>query len=143
MNRDPGSGMSPATAFRIEVGIIGLGVAALLMIFQPFALPIFSVGCGLVVLAALANNLLPMAQPGMPLRGVLFAALVVDLVFCVVVVLAIAAAHLYGVIFLDPPAQAASPVPPGPPFWAHPLVWTLTALAALFALLLRAVTRKR
>lgn len=138
---DPG--MSTGTALRIEFGIIGLGVLALIMIFQPFSLTVFSIGCGLVVLAALANNLLPMAQPGKPLRGVILAALIVALTFSVVVLLSIAAAHLYGVAFLNPPAQAASPVPLGPPFWMTPFVWGLAAAAVVFALLLRAVVRRK
>lgn len=135
--------MSAAAAFRIEAAIIGLGVAALAMIFQPFALAVFSIGCGLVVLAALANNLLPLAQPGKPLRGVAFAALVVALVFCTAVLVSIAAAHLYGLAFLNPPAAGSSLAPPAPPFWTHPMVWTLAALVVVLALLVRRVARAR
>ncbi len=133
--------MSPNLAFRIEAAIIGLGVVALVMIFQPVSLLIFSIGCGLVVLAALANNLLPFAQPGKPLRGVVFAGLVVALVFCLALLGAIAAAHLYGLVFLKPPATGTSLVPPAPPFWRHPLVWALAALAGGFALLVRRMAR--
>lgn len=129
--------LSPRLAFRIEVAIIGLGILALVMIFQPFRLWVFSVGCGLVVLAALANNLLPLAQPGRPLRGVLFGAAVVSLVFCAAIVASIAAAYLYGLAFLKPPAAATSLAPPAPPFWTNPLVWTLLGLTAAFAVLVR------
>lgn len=139
----PERGMSAALAFRIEAAIIGLGVVALIMIFQPFALAVFSVGCGLVVLAALANNLLPFAQPGRPLRGVAFAGLVVALVFCLALLVAIAAAHLYGIVFLNPPAAGTSLVPPSPPFWTHPMVWTLAALAAALAWAVRRTARRR
>ena len=103
MSREPQAGMSPAAAFRIEATIIGLGILTLVMIFQPFSLLIFSIGCGLVVLAALVNNLLPFAQPGKPLRGVMFAGLIVALVFCLALLVSIAAAHLYGLVFLKPP----------------------------------------
>ncbi len=143
MTRRVDPGMTPAQALRIEFGIIGLGVVALLMIFQPFALWIFSVGCGLVVLAALANNLLPMAQPGKPLRGVIFAGLVVALVFCVVLLVSISAAALYGAAFLNPPPAGTSLVPPAPPFWQHPMIWTLAVLAAALAFALRRITRQR
>ena len=57
-------GMSPATAQRLEWGLIGLGILALALIFQPFSLALFGVGCALVVFAGLANNLLPLCQPG-------------------------------------------------------------------------------
>ncbi len=142
MTPDPQKGMSTRLAFRIEAAIIGLGIVALAMIFQPFSLAIFSIGCGLVVLAALVNNLLPFAQPGKPLRGVVFAALIVALVFCTALVVAIAAAHLYGLAFLNPPPATTSLVPAAAPFWRQPLVWTLAALALGFALLVRGMTRR-
>lgn len=135
------TGMSRGLALRIEFGIIGLGILALAMIFQPFSLAIFSIGCGLVVLAALANNLLPMAEPGKPLRAVIFAGLIVALTFCSVLLVAITAAHVYGLVFLNAPDVSTSPVPPGAPFWTYPLIWGLAAAAGLFALLIRAMTR--
>jgi hypothetical protein len=141
MSDDPQKGMSAAQALRIEFTIIGLGVVALVMIFQPFALPIFSAGCGLVVLAALANNMLPMAQPGKPLRGVIFAGVIVAFTFCVVLLLSIAAADLYGKAFLKAPTTT-SLVPPGPPYWQHPMIWTLAALSVALAVVIRAMTRK-
>ncbi len=140
MSKRPEPGMSPRLALRIELGVIGLGVLALIMIFQPFALWIFSIGCGLVVLAALLNNVLPMAQPGKPLRGVIFTALVVALVFCAALLVSIAAAALYGAAFLNPPSTP-SLAPPSPPFWTHPLVWTLLGLTVVFAALVRRVAR--
>ena len=57
-------GMSPAAAQRLEWAFIGLGILALALIFQPFSLTLFGVGCALVVFAGLANNLLPLCQPG-------------------------------------------------------------------------------
>ena len=64
-------GMSNAQALRLEYAIIGLGILALVMIFQPFSLPLFTLGAIVVVFAGLINNLLPMAQPGV-LRLILF-----------------------------------------------------------------------
>lgn len=138
MDRPEPTGMSAALALRIEYAVIGLGILALIMIFQPFALVIFSIGCGLVVLAALANNLLPLSQPGEPLRMVVFAAVVVALIFCTALLVAIVAAYLYGLGFLNPPPAGSSLVPPRPPFWEHPLVWTLAvADVALWLLVFR------
>lgn len=133
--------MSAAQALRIEFTIIGIGVLALVMIFQPFALPIFSAGCGLVVLAALANNMLPFAQAGKPLRGVIFSGVIVAFTFCVVLLVSIAAADLYGKAFLKGPS-ATSLVPPGPPYWQHPMIWVLAVLAMALAIVIRAMTRK-
>ena len=62
-------GLTPTAARTLEYSIIGLGVLALLMIFQPFNITLFTVGCALVVLAGLVNNLLPLAQPGVPKRS--------------------------------------------------------------------------
>jgi hypothetical protein len=127
------SGMTPAQALRLEALIIGLGLLALVLIFQPFSLALFGIGSGLVVLAALVNNLLPLAEPGVPARSVAIAALLVAAIFCVVLLVAIAAAHLYGVFFLKPPnpdTPAGQAALAAAPFYAHPLVWSLAAIAA-------------
>lgn len=138
MSERRSAGLSSAAALRLEYAVIGLGIVALLMIFQPFSLPVFSVGCGLVVLAALANNLLPLAQPGTPARMVVFAAAVVALVFCSALIVAIVAAYLYGLAFLTPPPAGTSLVAPAPPFWESPLVWALVAAdAVLWVLVFR------
>src|SRR5688572_16853206 len=96
-------GMTPASARKVEYAIIGLGILALVMIFQPFDITLFAVGCVLVVVAALANNLLPLAQPGVPARAVVQAAMIIAMIFCVTVLIAICAAYLYGLFFLRPP----------------------------------------
>lgn len=92
--------MSGATATRIEFAIIGIGVLALLLIFQPFSLGLFGIGCGLVVVAALANNLLPLCEPGVPVRMIVNVAMIVAAIFVVAVTIAIAAAYLYGRLFI-------------------------------------------
>lgn len=135
-------GMSRELALRLEFGIIGLGIVALVMIFQPFSLAVFSLGCGLVVLAALANNLLPLAQPGKPLLGVVRAALIVALILCSAILLAIVTAHLYGIFFLTPVATATL-VPDSPPFWEQPLVWSVATVAIILVILIRATVRNR
>jgi hypothetical protein len=139
---DSPSGMSRRAAFRLEMAIIGLGVVALVLIFQPVSLPLFSVGCGLVVLAGLVINLLPMAQPGVPARSVTFAAVLVAMIFCIVLLVSIGAAHLYGAAFLKPPAVSTTPTPPAAPFWGQPLVWGLAAVAAVLAGLVTLMSRR-
>ena len=131
--------MTPAAALRLEYAIIGLGIFALILIFQPFSITLFAIGSALVVAAGLINNLLPMAQPGVELRRVLWAAMIVAMVFCIVLVVAIAAAHFYGVAFLAPPnpdTTAGKVQLATAPFWRQPLVWGITTVAAVLALLL-------
>jgi hypothetical protein len=70
MSKQGDGGMTPAAARKVEYTIIGLGVLALLMIFQPFNIMLFTIGCILVVVAGLINNLLPLARPGVPGRAV-------------------------------------------------------------------------
>lgn len=138
-------GMTAASAFRLEAFIIGLGILALVLIFQPFSLALFGIGCGLVVLAGLANNLLPLAQPGTPVRSVATIALVVAMIFCIVLLIAIAAAHLYGVLFLKAPIEgsvAAKAAAAIAPFYKQPFVWILAAIAAMLAAVI-AVRSKR
>ena len=97
MSEIPASGMKPGTARALEYTIIGIGVAALLLIFQPFSLILFGIGCGLVVFAGLANNLLPLSQPGVPVSSVVKAAIIVAVLFLVVTAISIGSALLYGV----------------------------------------------
>jgi hypothetical protein len=89
--------MSAATARRLEYSIIGLGLVALVLIFQPFSLALFGIGCGLVVLAGLANNLLPLCEAGRPIGSVVRVAAIVLVIFVVVALLAIGSAWLYGI----------------------------------------------
>ena len=108
MSDEPHAGMSRHQAQKLEYGIIALGVLALVLILQPFSLMLFSIGCMLVVLAGLVNNLLPLAQTGVKVRTVVTIAMVVAMIFCIVLLVSIAAAHLYGVFFLNPPDPATA-----------------------------------
>jgi hypothetical protein len=145
-NEDQGGGMSPAAARKLEYMIIGLGVLALLMIFQPFDIRLFAIGCILVVVAGLANNLLPLAQPGVPARSVVTAAMVIAMIFCIVLLVAIFAAHLYGVFFLKPPnpntvmgrAQLHAA-----PWYMHGFTWTVAVIAAVLAGLVTLQNRRK
>ena len=89
-------GMSVKAATRLEYAIIGLGLLALVLIFQPFSLGLFSIGCGLVVFAGLINNLLPLCQPGVRVASVVKVTLVIAVIFVIVTGLSIGSAWLYG-----------------------------------------------
>lgn len=89
-------GMSAPTARTVEGCIIGLCIAALVMIFQPFSKGLSSLGMALVVLGGLAFNLVPLCQPGRPARDLWRAAMIVALIFVIVAALAIGSAYLYG-----------------------------------------------
>lgn len=131
-------GLTRGGAVRLEFAIIGLGVLALILIFQPFSLMLFGIGSGLVVLAGLVNNLLPLAQPGVKGRMIVFSGLIVAMIFCLVVLIAIAAAHLYGVLFLTP--VAATPAASAP-FYLQPFVWWLGGVAVVLIALVVAMAR--
>jgi len=132
------AGMSPTAAQRIEWGVIGLGFLALALIFQPFSLTLFGVGCALVVFAGLANNLLPLCQPGTAYRSLVMAAIIVALAFFVVMLISITAAYLYGVFFVHAIAPDANA-----PFYKQPFVWAVAAIAVVLALLLRVLVRSK
>jgi hypothetical protein len=139
-------GMTPAAAKKLEYAIIGLGVLALLMIFQPFDITLFAIGCILVVLAGLVNNLLPLAQPGVPKRSVVQAAMIVAMIFCIVLLVAIFAAYLYGVFFLNPPdpnTLAGRVQLNAAPWYMHSFTWAIGAIACVLAGLLAMQGRSR
>jgi hypothetical protein len=131
--------MNRNQALRLEYAIIGLGVLALALIFQPFSLTLFAAGSMLVVLAGLVNNLLPMAQPGVKGSSVVTVAMVVAMIFCIVLLVSILAAHLYGVFFLTPPdpnTASGRAMAAARKFWQHPFVWSIAGTAAVLALLI-------
>jgi hypothetical protein len=90
-------GMSAATARGVENAIIWMCIAALVFVFQPFSKLLSGIGMGLVVLGGLAFNLVPFCEPGRPARDLVRVAATVAVVFLVVLALALASAHLYGV----------------------------------------------
>jgi hypothetical protein len=87
--------MSATTAKTIEYAIIGLCLLALAMIFQPFSLTLYGIGAGVVVLGALAFNLVPFCRPGVPARSLVKAALIIVLILVVALALAIGTTYLY------------------------------------------------
>ena len=139
MTFEPEKGMTSKQAFKMEYSIIGLGLFALVLIFQPFSIALFSIGCMLVVLAGLMNNLLPLARPGVKVESVITIAMVIGMIFCIVLLVSIWAAYLYGKFFLAPPnpdTAAGKVMLAATPFYLHPFVWTVAAIAATLALLI-------
>jgi len=139
VSRDPAvRGLSARAAARIERSIIGLGLLALFLIFQPVSVTLFGFGCALVVFAGLVNNLLPLCLPGVTARALLETSLVIALSFFIVMLLAIGAAHLYGAYFANVTVADNSE-----PFYRQPFVWGVAATAAVLALALFASKRSR
>ena len=141
-----GRGMSAASAQKLEYAIIGIGILALVMIFQPFSLALFTAGSILVVLAGLINNLLPLAQTGVPKRAVVKAAMIVAMIFCITLLVAIFAANLYGVFFLNPPdpnTTAGKVQLAAKPWYMHSFTWSVAVVACVLAALIALQGRRR
>ena len=89
------TGMTGRQARTVEYSIIALCAVALIMIFQPFSLALFSMGCGLVVLGGLAFNLVPLCRPGVPARSLVKAAVIILVILVIVALLGMGSAELY------------------------------------------------
>lgn len=140
------SGMTPKQALKLEYFIIGLGILALLMIFQPFSITLFTFGSMLVVLAGLVNNLLPLAQPGVKVRSIINIAMIVAMIFCIVLLVSIMSAHLYGVFFLKPPdpnTTAGKVQLAATPWYLHGFTWSVAAIAAVLIAFVTMRTRNK
>lgn len=87
--------MSASQAKMAEYAIIGLCVVALLLIFQPIALPLYSIGAGLVVLGGLAFNLIPFCREGVPARKLVKVGLIILIVLAIAMALGISTGYLY------------------------------------------------
>jgi hypothetical protein len=131
------AGIGPVAAQRLEWSLIGLGIFALALIFQPFSLALFGVGCALVVCAGLANNLLPLCEAGTTARSLLVASVIVALAFFVIMLISISAAYLYGVFFVTAITPDTSE-----PFYRQPFVWGVAAIAVALAALLTSLLRR-
>jgi hypothetical protein len=146
MNELETQGMSAQSALRLEYAIIALGIVALLMIFQPFSITLFTIGAIVVVFAGLINNLLPMAQPGVQARSVVTVAMVVAMIFCIVLLLSIAVAYLYGAFFLNPPNPDTSSGKVqlnATPWYLHSFTLSVAAVGAVLAGLITLRNRKK
>jgi hypothetical protein len=88
-------GMTAREAKTIEYAIVAVSVIALVLLFQPFSLGLYSVGAGLVVFAGLAFNLVPLCTPGRTFASLAKATAVIVAIFVVVTLLALGSALLY------------------------------------------------
>ena len=95
MQDESTAGMSARQAKAIEYSIVAVSVLSLVMLFQPFSLGLYSIGAGLVVLAGLAFNLVPLCTPGRPVTSLIKAALIIVIIFVVVAALSMGAVELY------------------------------------------------
>jgi hypothetical protein len=89
------SGMTRGQAKAVEYAVIGLAIASVLMIFQPFSLALFSWGCVLVVVAGLAFNLVPFCRPGVPASMLIRVVVIVLTVLLIAAILGVLTANLY------------------------------------------------
>jgi hypothetical protein len=99
MQEPPGdsaqAGMTAQQAKTVEYAIVAVSVISLVLLFQPFSLELYSVGAGLVVLAGLAFNLVPLCTPGRPLSSLVKGAIIIAIIFVIVTLLALGSALLY------------------------------------------------
>jgi hypothetical protein len=96
-NTPSAGGMTAAQAKAVEYTIVAFSVLSLVLVFQPFSLTLFTVGAALVVLMGLAFNLVPLCQPGRPVRSLVMAVIVIAVIFVVVTALALGSAILYSI----------------------------------------------
>ena len=92
----PRVGMSAATARTIEWSIIALCLASLVFVFQPVSPTIHALGMVLVVVGALAFNLVPHCRPGRPLMDLVRISAVIAVILAVAIGIAMGTAILYG-----------------------------------------------
>jgi hypothetical protein len=89
------AGMSVTQAKAIEYSIVAVSVLSLVLLFQPFSLALYSIGAGLVVLAGLAFNLVPLCTPGRPLASLVKAAVIIVIILIAVAALSMGSVELY------------------------------------------------
>lgn len=80
--------------------VLAMSIGSLIMVFQPYSLTVFALGCGLAFVSALVFNLMPFLNTGAQAREVGKAALIIVIAFGVMFALAILAAYGY-VLYLQ------------------------------------------
>lgn len=90
------AGMSATTARTIEWSIIVLCLASLIFVFQPVSPALHAAGMVLVVVGALAFNLVPLCRPGRPIRGLVKITAIIAVILVVAIGIAMGTAVLYG-----------------------------------------------
>jgi hypothetical protein len=87
--------MSARQAKTVEYSIVAVSVLSLVLLFQPFSLALYSIGAGLVVLAGLAFNLVPLCTPGRTVASLVRAAVIIVIILFVVAALSMGSVELY------------------------------------------------
>jgi len=87
--------MNATQAKLLERSIITLCVASIIMIFQPFSMQLFTIGCIMVVVGALLFNLVPFCRPGVSGRQIGKVVMIVLIVLVVAALLGVGTAFLY------------------------------------------------
>jgi hypothetical protein len=100
MQDQSAAGMSVRQARAIEYSIVALSVLSLVLLFQPFSLALYSIGAGLVVLAGLAFNLVPLCTPGRRVTSLVKAGLIILIIFLVVAALSMGSVELYAMYLI-------------------------------------------
>lgn len=93
---EPVAGLSRMQARLLEFSIIGLCLIALILVFQPYSLKLYSVGAVLVVIGGLAFNIVPFCRQGVTVATLLRVTATVIVLLFVIAGLAIGSAWLYG-----------------------------------------------
>lgn len=87
--------MNALQAKWIERSVIALCLAAMVMIFQPFSMTLFSYGCVLVVVGGLVFNIVPFCRQGVPVSKLYKVLLIVFIILIIAALLGIGTAFLY------------------------------------------------
>ncbi len=87
--------MNALQAKWVERSIVALCAIALALIFQPYSIQLFSIGCVLVILGGLLFNLVPFCEAGVPAKKLLKVLMIVFTVLGVAAILGIGTAFLY------------------------------------------------
>ncbi len=98
MNEDASArprGLSARQAYVLEMAIVAASILALVMIFQPFWLALFSVGAAAVVIVGFLFNLVPLLRPGVRVATLVKATVAIVVIFVIVTALSLASAELY------------------------------------------------
>lgn len=103
-NNTPKRGLTLRQARTLEYSIVAASILALVLIFQPFSVELFTVGAGAIILVGLAFNMVPFCLPGRTVGSLIKIAIIILVAFAIVTALSLASAELYG-YYIAPPAE--------------------------------------
>lgn len=100
----PRRGLSLGQARGLEYAIVGSSLLALVLIFQPFSVELFTLGAAAIIVVGLIFNLVPFCQPGRTVGSLIKITLIIVVCFAIVTALSLGSAELYG-YYIAPPAE--------------------------------------